>query len=129
MKLAKIMQLRYRDSKQELSEAQTECQRLMPYYRKLMGPRRAAAEGLVVGEWLDEGRLTCVVTNPEKARSRDEATRARAETRVNLAALLSKDYGGACEKRCMQYDIGLCVHVIAGEADRKAGVAVEEGSD
>ena len=113
--LAKIQQNRYNEVKKELLQAQNDCQRLMPYYRKIMGPRRLAASTYLTGEWLDDANLVCMVTNPEKRRSKKAEVRAMAVTKVDLNALLAKNFDSVCEKKCMAYDVGLCVHCIAGE--------------
>ena len=115
-----IQQKRYLASVRELKEAQNNCQRLMPYYQKIMGPRRLIASSMLTSEWLDTACMVCTVINPEKKKSKDASVVAKAETRVDLGALLAKDYLRACEKRCLCFDSGLCVHVIAGKRNHRA---------
>ena len=116
--IGSIAQQRYLSHERELHQATKDCQRLMPYYRKMMGHRRLLASSYLTGDWQDSNCLVCMVVNPMKRNSKDAAVAAKAETRVDLGALLNKDYKRACEKQCMLYDGGLCVHVIAGEQSR-----------
>ena len=111
---ARTLQMRFQRGKKELAEAQDSCWKLTRYYQLVMAPRKKAAAAYVVGEWEDESELICTVAHPVKVNSKDALEAAKAHTKVNLGALMNKDYPQACEKNCMQYIAGLCVHIIAG---------------
>lgn len=119
---ARTLQMRFQRDKKELLEAQESCRKLTRYYQLLMAPRRRAAASYVVGEWEDDSELVCTVAHPVKANSKDTLEAAKAHTKVDLGALMNKDYPKACEKNCMQYIAGLCVHVIAGLMKKKWNV-------
>ena len=126
LSVTNILQQRFLQSERELAVARSKSEHVAEYFDNLIGQRSIVATTLAVSEWQDARRTICTVTNLNKLRGADGSARAQATAIVNLGALAEKKYGMACSKKCMLFDVGPCVHVIAG-LKKKGFPVVEHG--